>query len=809
MLPDSVLSSTTLSGSFLFPRNRRRSALVDYEYGGVNLNDPSQGLKVKTWRCIYEDGNFILSAAGVQPTTVYSRPGVTELSFTFDQNMNPFLAFTDSYGSFYYWYDTLSATYVLSQLPQGSISPRCCLDDKRDMQSAVSDIILAYTRGDSLYVRVQRDRYETEYELTSALPKTGVLDQIGMNEVWRFQFGFREGERITPEAVPLILQGVLPDSMADEEYSASLQGFGGVIPYTFSVSAGSLPPGLTLDSSTGLISGTPTTPDDYTFTIKLEDNDGTVVTREYTITIIEALSLSGVLANAIEGKVYSSSLTATGGIAPYTWSISAGSLPDGLTLNSSTGEISGIPTVVDEFSFTVRITDSQGNFVDSEQSISVTEAVDDPYFDNVVALLHFNGVDGSQAVIDETGRYWTVYQDAQLDTAQSVFGGSSLLLTNTGVTRVASASSSDFQYGTGDFTIEFWFRTTTVSPSFQILWDQRTTVGAELVPTIYLAGSSLRYRVAGSDIITGPTVSVDTWYHVAVCRAGGFTRLFVNGVQQGGTVSDGFNYAISPAHIGAAGHSPNDAQLIGWIDEVRVTKGVARYTANFSVPDTQFPPEEEATPDPYFANVTSLIHFDGTNGSTTFTDQIPGRTWSIGSGSPILNTTTPKFGTASLKNTGSSYVDSNSDDGLAFGTGDFTVEGWFRPVSTGTLMWFDMRTALSQPRVCLYTASGALNYYVNGAVRITGAYNITTTNWHHIAVSRVSGQTRVFVNGTQVGSTWADTTDYTAGRIRFGTAGDTPGFGSHAGYTDSFRVTKGVGRYTANFVPPQRAFPNS
>src|SRR5690606_12977607 len=116
--------------------------------------------------------------------------------------------------------------------------------------------------------------------------------------------------------------------------------------------------------------------------------------------------------------------------------------------------------------FTVRVTDSRGNFVDSEQSISVTEAVDDPYFDDVVALLHFNGVDGSQAVIDETGRYWTVYQDAQLDTAQSVFGGSSLLLGATGVTRVAAASSSDFQYGTGDFTIEFWFRTTTVSPSF-------------------------------------------------------------------------------------------------------------------------------------------------------------------------------------------------------------------------------------------------------------------------------------------------------------------------------------------------------
>lgn len=187
MLPDHVLSTETFAAQFRYPRNIPRRPLIDYEYGGVALNDASRGLRVKVWKAEYLDGQIIVSAPGVTPEAVLTIEGLRQLSFTFDQNMQIAVAYElEDGGTAFVWYDGTIPGYTTLDLG-AAITPRCAIDDNRDYQTPRSDIILAYCRGGSLYFREQRDRYEDEYLLSDAVGQRGLI-QVGMNRLWRFQF---------------------------------------------------------------------------------------------------------------------------------------------------------------------------------------------------------------------------------------------------------------------------------------------------------------------------------------------------------------------------------------------------------------------------------------------------------------------------------------------------------------------------------------------------------------------------------------------------------------------------------------------
>lgn len=187
MLPDHVLSTQSIPAQFRFPRNIPKQPLVAYEYGGLDLDDASRGLRVKVWKGEYVDGSIFVSAEGVAPTTVLSVADVADFDFTWDQNMRVAIAYElVTGGSRFYWYDTTVSGYVTLDLGS-AITPRCAIDDNRDYQTSRSDIILAYVRDGSLYFREQRDRYTIERELSDAAGPGGLI-QIGMNRVWRMQF---------------------------------------------------------------------------------------------------------------------------------------------------------------------------------------------------------------------------------------------------------------------------------------------------------------------------------------------------------------------------------------------------------------------------------------------------------------------------------------------------------------------------------------------------------------------------------------------------------------------------------------------
>ncbi len=170
----------------------------------------------------------------------------------------------------------------------------------------------------------------------------------------------------------------LPSATESQAYSFQLASSGGIAPIAWTVASGALPAGLTLASS-GLLAGTPTAPGTFNFTLRATDSCSPTPqtpTKAFSLVVNPApiplvISSTSPLPAGTEGTAYSTQLAATGGTTPYTWSLSAGTLPTGTTL-SSAGLISGTPTATGIFSFTIRVTDSLAATTTKPFTITIT-----------------------------------------------------------------------------------------------------------------------------------------------------------------------------------------------------------------------------------------------------------------------------------------------------------------------------------------------------------------------------------------------------------------------------------------------------
>jgi len=191
-------------------------------------------------------------------------------------------------------------------------------------------------------------------------------DATGLQTSRSYTLTVNQGLRIAPENLPNGSTGV--------PYSQTFTVTGGTAPYVYQI-AGSVP-GITLDPATGAFRGTPTQPGTFTFTIRANDAAGALGTKAYTLIVVSNLQITtSSLPDAIDRVAYAQTLAASGGTQPFTWRITQGSLPEGLSLNAATGTISGTPVRAGASNITVEVADSAAQTASRALTLNVLPSV--------------------------------------------------------------------------------------------------------------------------------------------------------------------------------------------------------------------------------------------------------------------------------------------------------------------------------------------------------------------------------------------------------------------------------------------------
>ncbi|MBI5953670.1 MAG: hypothetical protein HY865_18605 [Chloroflexi bacterium] len=319
------------------------------------------------------------------------------------------------------------------------------------------------------------------------------------------------------------------------------------------------------------------------------------------------------------------------------------------------------------------------------------------------AMLHMDGVDTSTNFVDQTGKSWVVGGNAQVDNFHKKFGNGSALFDGSG-DYIYTANHTSFDFGSGDFTIEAWVRFNSIATT-QVIFDKRSA--SYNYPSFMLGYSASSHQwffnsskngTSYAVTLAGGTAAANTWYHVAAVRSGDVWKLYVDGQPvSSATVSGAVVLNSGNVFIGAQGVGTNSFN--GWLDEVRISKGVARWTAAFTPPSS-----------PYEMELTPAVTPTPTQTSTpTRTPTVPavamGGYWSFDvTGTPsntvvdIAPTGTPNNATlyggvvVNIPGASGQAVSFDGDDDYAYVThhaelinnGSFTVSAWVKPSSIVT-----------------------------------------------------------------------------------------------------------------------------
>jgi hypothetical protein len=209
--------------------------------------------------------------------------------------------------------------------------------------------------------------------------------------------------------------------------------------------------------------------------------------------------------------------------------------------------------------------------------------------------------------------------NAQITTAQSKFGGASGLFNGNGA-YLSTPDSADWAFGSGDFTIDFWVRFNVLPTAGNSAVIVAQYAGINNRATFFLRNTAGTYTweqevisggVVTVSIVKTATVSASTWYHVALVRSGSSWYIFQDGTQVGTTGSDSDSVPDYAGSLYIGQYGGGGAYFNGWLDELRISKGVARWTSNFT------PSTSGLTGD---SNTVLLLHMDGADGSNTFID---------------------------------------------------------------------------------------------------------------------------------------------------------------------------------------------
>ena len=422
-------------------------------------------------------------------------------------------------------------------------------------------------------------------------------------------------------------------------------------------------------------------------------------------------------------------------------------------------------------------------------SISVTTDTKkaDPYaWKNVLGLpLVGNANDVSNQINSgSTTKTITANGSAAASSSYSNFyGGSFNFGTATASAVYPSSTSSDFAFGTGDFTVEFWFYSTGTTRTYFGDFRSNGAGGSSGVegPFIIWAdngsdstGTWIRYaKTSGSpnfDLLGGKGLPpINTWHHLAIVRSSGTVSGYLNGVLTNST-TDSTNYSTNTSFAFGNAYN-NTVNFDGYLQDLRIYKGLAKYTSNF-IPASTDPDILPDTPSgvSYSSKLTKItdgaVSFDGTN----------------------------------------AYLQVSPGTDLTFGTNPFTIEMFvYKGPSTSTILLYDHRNATGAQGLhpTLYYDGGFLFYYVNGS-NILSTANYKTNTWQHYALVRstTTNTIKLYIDGVEVSSA-SDTNNYVAPQSGAPYIGQNPGGSFYFdGFVSNLHVVNGTALYTSNFTPP-------
>ena len=370
-----------------------------------------------------------------------------------------------------------------------------------------------------------------------------------------------------------------------------------------------------------------------------------------------------------------------------------------------------------------------------------------------------------------------------------------------------TTASSSFAFGTGDLTVEFWWKPTVYARSDVLDFWSDPGAGSSQTTRFLIGTFGGAPQVYIDDKLTGGTgvkisaasnLTLNTWSHIAVTRSSGVLKMWVNGTQAGSSYSNSLDMGNVGMKLSIMKDHGASTFASGNLADIRVLKGVANYTSNF------IPPSSPLTS---IANTQLLLNTK--QGVTFLEDSSINSIKLVTNNNPSTSTDSPyKLGSISF-NGSDQWLTVAGNANTAMGTGDFTWECWVKSngASNGVLgdyqAFFDSRlNPLSGGDTTgFYFGFNYRNlkpmYYTNG-LQAESSIELTAGSWTHVALTRSSGTVRIFVNGSVAVTRVNDTTNLTNQRIFIGSGGNGLKFN---GNLTNISITKGRAKYTTAFTP--------
>ena len=378
--------------------------------------------------------------------------------------------------------------------------------------------------------------------------------------------------------------------------------------------------------------------------------------------------------------------------------------------------------------------------------------------------------------------------------------------------------TSNFAFGTGDFTVECYIYGNSTTFGSGGIFSPNVWNGGSLYWAILANGGNVTWQSShgNTNLFSISAVAYyNTWLHITVVRSSGTTKMYFNGVQVA-SAADSNNYVLTTTYVIARNGDGPYNMGAGYISNFRVTKGTAVYTGNFTPPSA--PPQPTQTPGLLGSNVNAI---DGTNtsllllGSNAGIYDATAKNDIVTVGNAQVSSTQIKYGTGAM------YFDGTGDyltiptsqfQNYNFKTEDFTIECWLYQTafSGDTLIIGSFTTWASSVNFYFATRAGSPNILIfrggdSVPISINGNTGITANVWTHLAVSRASGVTRMFVGGILQTATHTGSVNISNTTQVIGIGAANNGTEPITGYIDDLRITKGVARYTTTFTPPTKA----